>query len=269
MEQIIFYLLVFFIGSLFGSFFTLAVYRIPLKQNITHKRSYCPNCKHKLSFIDMIPIISYFFLRGKCRYCKQSIRIRYVLLEILTGIVFLLFAMSIQIPFYPLEIEKLLYLVIGILYLSGIIIMAGIDKEKHKIHKSIIIYELIVITVYMIYLYIVEKANIYRYVIYLILLCIFLLIENLYLKKKLKNCYPLEILELSMIIAIFSGEIIYVATVILTLLTISIEKIERNIINAKNKLIKKEASYYENLPFGFYLICSNIFFLIILNLRFM
>ena len=80
----IFYIIIFIMGITFGSFYTLAVYRIPLHQDITHKRSYCPNCTHKLSFFDMIPILSYIFLGGKCRYCKQKIRIRYLLLEILT-----------------------------------------------------------------------------------------------------------------------------------------------------------------------------------------
>lgn len=265
MEQFIFYLFIFLIGTIFGSFFTLAIYRIPLKQNITHKRSYCPNCNHKLSFWDMIPIFSYLFLGGKCRYCKQKIRIRYLVLEIATGILFLLFAMSLQISLYPLEMNKFIYLVFGILYLSGMILITGIDKEKRTIQKSIILYEVIVVSLYMVYLYIVDQANIYRYAIYLFFLCIFLVIENIYLKKKLKNYYPLEILELSMIMAIFSGEIVYISTAILTFLTISIEKIIRSILNRKNKVRKKEESFYHNLPFGFYLIGSNIFSLIIIN----
>lgn len=265
MEIFILYLTIFCIGTVFGSFFTLAVYRIPLRQDITHKRSYCPKCGHKLSFIDMIPILSYIFLGGKCRYCKEKIRIRYLLLEILTGTVFLLFAMSLNISFPILEPYKLVYLIFGILYLSGIIIIAGIDKEKHTIQKSVIIYELIIIALYMVYLYIVESTNIYRYAIYLILLCIFIIIENLYLKNKLKNVYTLEILELSMVMAIFCGEIVYIIAVILTFLTISIEEIGRNIINKTNKISKTNMLYYKNLPLGFYLICSNIISMIIIN----
>ena len=61
METIIFYVLIFIIGTLFGSFSTLAVYRIPLHEDITHKRSFCPKCDHKLSFWDMIPILSYMY----------------------------------------------------------------------------------------------------------------------------------------------------------------------------------------------------------------
>ncbi len=265
MEQLIFYLLMFMIGTIFGSFFTLAVYRIPLHQDITHKRSYCPNCNHKLSFWDMIPILSYLILGGKCRYCKTKIRIRYLLLEILTGIIFLLFAMSLNFSFNKIEISKLVYLLIGILYLAGLIIIAGIDKERRTIQKSVILYEIIIMSIYMIYLYIVEKANIHRYVIYLFVLAIFLILENTYLKKKLNNYYPFEILELSMIIAMFSYEINYIVIVILTLFTIAIERILK-MIKRKNKMVKKTGnSYYENLPFGFYLITFNIITIIITN----
>ena len=61
----ILYILIFCIGTLFGSFFTLAVYRIPLGQDITHTRSYCPNCNHKFLqqyFLDSSPFIIILFL---------------------------------------------------------------------------------------------------------------------------------------------------------------------------------------------------------------
>lgn len=263
MEQFIIYLFIFIIGTIFGSFFTLAVYRIPLHQDITHERSYCPKCNHKLSFWDMIPVLSYIFLGGKCRYCKEKIRIHYLLLEILTGIVFLLFAMSINISFENIEINKLIYLILGFLYIVGLIIIAGIDKEKNTITKSLLIYETIIITAYIVYLYIVEKSNIYRYAIYLFVLFIFILIENLYLKKKLKDNYTLQILELSIIMAIFTREITYVATVIFTLLLIAIKPIINKILNGNKN--EKNKSDYSNLPFGFYLVCSNIISFIIVN----
>ena len=263
MEQYIFYLFIFIIGTVFGSFFTLAVYRIPLHQNITHERSYCPKCNHKLSFWDMIPILSYIFLSGKCRYCKEKIRIRYLLLEILTGTIFLLFAMSLNISFKTLEITKLAHLIFGFLYIAGIIIIAGIDKEKNAISKSVLIYEIVITCLYIVYLYTVEKTNIYRYAIYLLILIIFITIENLYLKKRMKDNYTLQILELSMIMAIFTKELTYVATVILTLLIVAIEQIMKSLFASKE--LRKKESYYKKLPLGFYLICSNIINFIIIN----
>ena len=76
------YAMIFIAGTVFGSFCTLAVYRIPRKENITYVRSHCVSCNHELSFLDLIPIFSYIFLRGRCRYCKEKIRSRYILLEI-------------------------------------------------------------------------------------------------------------------------------------------------------------------------------------------
>ena len=63
--EIFLYAIIFIIGTFFGSFFTLAVYRLPLKKNITHERSFCPNCNHGLEAIDLVPIFSYIFLGGK------------------------------------------------------------------------------------------------------------------------------------------------------------------------------------------------------------
>ena len=95
--DILLYILIFIIGTLFGSFFTLAIYRIPKKQDITHTHSYCPNCNHKLGFLDLIPVFSYIFLKGKCRYCKEKIIPRSLIIEILSGIVFLLVAYLMNI----------------------------------------------------------------------------------------------------------------------------------------------------------------------------
>jgi len=72
--NIFFYIILFAMGITFGSFYTLALYRIPKRQDITHTHSYCPNCNHKLGFLDLIPVFSYIFLGAKCRYCKQKIR---------------------------------------------------------------------------------------------------------------------------------------------------------------------------------------------------
>ena len=172
----IIYILLFCIGTLFGSFFTLAVYRIPLRQDITHTRSYCPNCNHKLTFLDMIPILSYLCLGGKCRYCKEKIRPRYILIEILSGLVFVLFAASIKLNLFNLNDQIIVYFVVGILYISTLFIIAGIDKERIEIEKPVLLFGFICVTLYMVYLYIVENdTSIYRYVIYLMLSCLLLL----------------------------------------------------------------------------------------------
>lgn len=258
MVNAIFYTLIFIIGTLFGSFFTLAVYRLPLHQDITHKRSYCPNCGHKLSFWDMLPILSYVFLGGKCRYCKQKIRIRYLLLEILTGTVFLLFAMSLNINVASLEISKIIYLFFGILYIAGLIIIAGIDKENKKICKPILAYEIVILSIYMIYLYIVENANIHRYVIYLFVILILFIIDTVKLRKSKLDNYVIGIIILAIIQSIFTSAYGFVLTAVITLLAIAIEYLIR-------KIVKKDNKYLEKLSIGYYLCFINIITIIIVN----
>jgi len=93
---VIYYILIFTIGTLIGSFLTLAIHRIPLKQDILIKRSYCPKCEHKLTFMDLIPVWSYIFLRGKCRHCKNKIRPRYLIIEITCGAIALVIGVIIS-----------------------------------------------------------------------------------------------------------------------------------------------------------------------------
>lgn len=261
--EIYIYILIFIMGTLFGSFFSLAIYRIPLNQDITHKRSYCPKCQHKLNFMDLIPIISYLFLKGKCRYCKDKIKIKYILLEIFSGIIFLLFAYSLKIDIYNLEIEKLIYLLSGIIYISILFIIAGIDKENHIIAKQVLLVGLICQTAYIIYLYTLN-ASIYRYVIYLIIMLILIYIDTLILKKKAKSNYTLQILILCNYLAISTKEELVILSIISTLLLVAIKEIMIKIQQTKDIIIKDENE--EKVPIGFYLCFSNIAILILQNL---
>lgn len=261
--DIFLYTIIFIIGTLFGSFFTLAVYRIPLKKDITHEHSFCPNCNHKLSFLDLIPILSYIYLGGKCRYCKQKIRPRYLLLEIFSGLAFLLFAISIKLSIFSLSVDLIAYLVFGLLYFAVLFIIAGIDREKRYVEKSVLLFGYIVEAIYIIYLYIVAKdPNIYRYVIYLIIIAFLLSIDTLVLRKKIKNSYPIEILLLGMLLVTFTGETITFLSIVFTLTTIAIYLL---LIKLKNLNKNKEKQKMQTLPIAYYLCITNIICLIIAN----
>ncbi len=263
----ILYLLIFCIGTVFGSFFTLAVYRIPLRQDITHTRSYCPHCNHKLSFWDMIPIFSYVFLGGKCRYCKEKIRPRYLLLEVFSGIVFVLFALSVKLSIFSFNTSVLMYVGIGILYITTLFIIAGIDKEKFKVEKPVLLFGFICVTAYMIYLYIVEgNPSMYRYVIYLIIACILTILDTVYLRKKLKNSYVIDILLLSILMIIFSYELVYICTVIVTLIAIALQLILHKLDNIKSKCIKVDKTNNSEIPIAFYMCVANILIMIASNM---
>ena len=260
--EIIIYLLIFIIGTLFGSFFTLAIYRIPLKQDITHKRSYCPKCNHRLEFLDLIPIFSYIFLGGKCRYCKEKIRPRYLILECISGVTFLLFAISLKIDVYNLEIQKLVYLVFGILYISTLFIIGGIEKENHTISKSVLLFGLIIQTIYIIYLYIIN-VSIYKYVIYLFIMLVLIYINTMLLKKKGKENYALQILILCLYLVIATREEIVILSIIFTLLLVALKEMIIN--NSVNKASITETKEIPKVPIGYYLCFLNIIVLILQN----
>ena len=261
--NIVLYILIFCMGAVFGSFFTLAVYRIPLGKDITHERSFCPNCNHRLEFLDLIPILSYLFLGAKCRYCKQKIRPRYFLLEIMSGIVFVLFAVSLKLDILNTNINTWIYFIFGILYFASLFIIAGIDKERNYIQKSVLLFGFVVQAIYIIYLYIVEKDfNIYRYVIYLSIICILMLVDIFILRKKIKNSYVIENLLLCVLMIGYTYETITILTIIFTLLCIAIQMLLNKVNKKKN--IRRDKTITK-IPIGFYLCVTNIVCLITTN----
>ncbi len=80
------YAFVFLLGICIGSFLNVIVYRIPKKISIAKGRSFCPDCNTKIKDYDLIPILSFLFLKGKCRNCKKEISLRYPFVEMLTGV---------------------------------------------------------------------------------------------------------------------------------------------------------------------------------------
>lgn len=87
--QLFIKIIVFLAGLCFGSFLNVCIYRIPLEQSISFPPSGCPKCKKRLKAIDMIPVLSYILLKGKCRDCKEPISIQYPIVELLTAIIWL------------------------------------------------------------------------------------------------------------------------------------------------------------------------------------
>jgi len=243
------YTIIFIIGTFFGSFFTLAVYRIPRKEDILIKHSYCPNCNHKLGFFDLFPVLSYIFLWGKCRYCKDKIRPRYLILEVLSGLTFLILAISVKVNVN--NVQSIINVAFLLLYVSVLFIISGIDKENIKIEKSVLIFGFIIETLYIIYQYTLDNISVYQYVMYLSIFVIGLLILKIVLKSKENNQYILQNFYLSIYMLIFSGIDLYVLTLGFGLLI---------------SLFYKNTRNQKQLPFGFYLSISNIMVIVISNI---
>ena len=81
-------IIAFLAGLLIGSFLNVCIYRLPRDLSVVGPRSYCPHCERTIAWYDNIPVLSYVLLRGRCRFCRARIPIRYLLVELATGIAF-------------------------------------------------------------------------------------------------------------------------------------------------------------------------------------
>jgi leader peptidase (prepilin peptidase) / N-methyltransferase len=93
-------LLVFIFGLIIGSFLNCAIYRMYKEESFVGGRSYCPRCKHELAAHDLLPLFSFIFLKGKCRYCKAPISWQYPIVELATSLLFV-FSYLKFFPYFP------------------------------------------------------------------------------------------------------------------------------------------------------------------------
>jgi leader peptidase (prepilin peptidase) / N-methyltransferase len=89
------FLMLFSFGIVFGSFFNVVGLRIPLKESIVTPRSACPKCKHTLTPLELIPVLSFLIQRGKCRQCQTRISPLYPIMEFLTGALFVVVPLAL------------------------------------------------------------------------------------------------------------------------------------------------------------------------------
>jgi len=82
------YSAIFLLGAMIGSFLNVVICRLPKKESIVVVGSHCPKCAKKLCWFDLIPILSFFVIRGKCRNCKEKISWQYPLVEFACGALF-------------------------------------------------------------------------------------------------------------------------------------------------------------------------------------
>ncbi|MDP3991233.1 MAG: prepilin peptidase [Candidatus Nealsonbacteria bacterium] len=92
-------LVVFIFGLIIGSFLNCVIYRLEINKSFLKGRSFCPDCQHTLNWQDLFPVFSFIILKGRCRYCQKKISWQYPLVEIATGLLFLLI-FNFQLPIF-------------------------------------------------------------------------------------------------------------------------------------------------------------------------
>ncbi|MCM8775885.1 MAG: prepilin peptidase, partial [Candidatus Omnitrophica bacterium] len=111
---------VFSFGLVFGSFLNVCIHRLPREASIVRPGSHCPNCQKPIAWYDNIPLVSYILLGAKCRYCRSKISIRYFLVELASGAVWILLWRSYGFsPFFA----------VGVLLFSILLAVSVIDFE--------------------------------------------------------------------------------------------------------------------------------------------
>lgn len=133
------YLLVLIIGLCIGSFLNVCIYRIPREESIAYPSSHCTSCGYELKFYDLIPVLSYIFLRGRCRKCKEKVSIIYPLIEILNGLIYLILFIKFGLTFY-----FIFYSILS----SLLIVISIIDIKTKEVYSSTTILGLVIAILY-------------------------------------------------------------------------------------------------------------------------
>lgn len=153
MEAFIF-LLIFLLGLCVGSFLNVVIDRIPQKKSIIKNRSHCDFCKKTLAWYDLIPIVSFLLLKGKCRYCGSALSLQYPAVEFATGLLFLSIlslyvplALSLNsIPFILSSIEGSMVSIVFLLIVFSSLLAIFVIDIKYGIIPDAILFPITFLT---------------------------------------------------------------------------------------------------------------------------
>ena len=135
------YFFVILIGLCIGSFLNVCIYRIPEEQSIAFPPSHCMSCGYELKILDLFPVVSYIFLKGRCRSCGEKISIQYPIIELINGLIYLLIYMQNGYTLKTLEL---------MIFSSLMIVIAMIDFKTKFVYTSTIIFGFLVEVIFFI-----------------------------------------------------------------------------------------------------------------------
>ena len=200
--NVILYLTIFIIGAILGTLTTLIV-KTTLKEKVTRKRPYIVN-------------------------------------SILSGIIFILFSISIKLNIKTINTDMLINFMFATFYIATLFVIAKIDKKEHRIDKKMILLGFLLMAIYMIYTYIADKnKTVYGYIIYLFIICILIIADTIYMKRKAKQSYTLNIIGFKLLIS--------------------------KIANKKTRYVKTDKKTQLQIPIAYYMCIANIIMLLITN----
>lgn len=138
--------LLFVFGLITGSFLNVVIHRLRNGRNIIFGRSFCPQCRTQLRWYDLVPVLSFIYLRGCCRYCRKKISWQYPIVEVFSGLIWILvFSKNFDNFQFPIFNFQLLNIIYQIFIFSTLLVIAVYDY-KWKIIPDKIIYPAIAAT---------------------------------------------------------------------------------------------------------------------------
>ena len=134
LSYLLLYIMVFCFGVAIGSFLNVCIYRLPKEESLVKGASHCMTCGEKIKKRDLIPVISWCMLKGKCRNCGARISPRYTIVEALTGILFVLVFLRFDIYYNPLlaTITSLLF--------AALVVVFFMDWDTQLISTPVVIF---------------------------------------------------------------------------------------------------------------------------------
>lgn len=238
--NIFLYMSLFLIGIIVGNFWQRAIYRIPRNISIIKKG------------------VTYIEPESKSKFLKKLV---YIFYSLLGGTLFVIFGQILEIDINNLKISSIIMYLFTILYLTILVIVAGIDKKRIKIEKKIMTIGITISLIYIVYLYIVDPPSIYFNTICLAIYLILLTIDTILLRKYAKNSYTIGTLMLLNIILVFSETEIFAYTMVMVAIEILTYM---SILQLNKKKNGNRKVRIDKVPVGYFISVSNIVILFLL-----
>ena len=179
------------------------------------------------------------------------------------GISTVVLANIFKVNIYELEISNLIIYIFAMIYISTLVIIAGIDKNYSKIEKKLLAFGIVTSIIYMIYLFLVDLASIYLSIIYLGIYMILLLIDSFLLRKFARDSYLINVLMLLVVILVFTDLRTLTYTLVMATIAIIVYAI---VIKSQEKKSGSRKLKLNELPVGFFIGASNVIVLFMIKI---
>tara|TARA_Y100000589_G_scaffold316784_1_gene341970 strand:- start:239 stop:1060 length:822 start_codon:yes stop_codon:yes gene_type:complete len=185
------YIAILIFGACVGSFINVIFYRLPKDKSIIYPNSSCPDCNSRIKFYDLIPVLSWIFLKGKCRVCNSAISYNYPLVEVLNSLLWL-FIVFLN-PYSTIFLNEKLAVVLNCFLITNIFIISYFDFKYLWIPKRALDFLSFIGLVYLFLKYLNGGQNISIFFIDLIAYPIFYFIFEI-IRKNGQKIYKKEVL---------------------------------------------------------------------------